>query len=109
MKRFILWLTICLLFSSPHSYSQTTSPAVKGRVVDAATGIAVEFANVVIVDADNHTIASATVSKGEFSISETIDGDYFLTIQLIGYQPYTSDPITFRANSPIDQGGYRHR
>lgn len=102
MKRFILWFI--LLFGWIHSYGQTTSPAIKGRITDAATGAAIDYASVVIVDTDNHTIASTTVSDGDFSISKVIDGDYYLTIQLIGYQPYTSNRIAFRSNNPIDLG-----
>lgn len=102
MKHLLVWLIV--LCGCAHSYGQTTIPSIKGRVTDAKTGSAIEFANAIIVDSVNHTIASTTVSGGEFSISDPINGDYYLIIQLMGYQPYTSERIAFRNGTPIDIG-----
>ena len=102
MKHLLVWLIV--LCGCALSYGQTTAPSIKGRVTDAKTGSAIEFANAIIVDSVNHTIASTTVSGGEFSISDPINGDYYLIIQLMGYQPYTSERIAFRNGTPIDIG-----
>ena len=102
MKHLLVWLIV--LCGCALSYGQTTAPSIKGRVTDAKTGSAIEFANAIIVDSVNHTIASTTVSGGEFFISDPINGDYYLIIQLMGYQPYTSERIAFRNGTPIDIG-----
>ena len=87
MKRFIF--TICALFYAVALFAQTSSPAVKARVVDASTRQAIEYADVVIADAENNTIASTAVRNGEFAIDKVRDGDFYLSILVVGYQPYT--------------------
>ena len=83
---------------------QDSLPAVKGRVTDASTGADIDFADVVIVDTSNRTVARTIVSGGEFRIDEVENGDFLLKIMLLGYRPYTSDTIAFRSGRPIDMG-----
>ena len=72
-----------------------TLPAVQGHVVDSVTKQAIAFANVVITDDNNTTIASATVNDGYFTIEKVRNGEFYLSITLVGYQPYTSEKIKF--------------
>ena len=101
MKNFIL--TILALLCATTLFAQT-SPAVKGRVLDATTGNAIDYADVIITDAENNTIASTTVRNGAFAIDRVRDGEFVLTIMLVGYQPYMSDPITFSRGKSLDLG-----
>lgn len=102
MKRFIF--TICALFYAVALFAQTSSPAVKARVVDASTRQTIEYADVVIADADNNTIASTAVRNGEFAIDKVRDGEFYLSILVVGYQPYTSQLLKFRKGSSFDLG-----
>ncbi len=99
MRNFLL--TIFSLMYATTLFAQTT-PMVQGRVVDAATGAAIDFADVIITDAENNTIASTTVRQGAFKIDRVRDGEFVLTVMLVGYQPYMSDPITFTRGKNID-------
>lgn len=96
-------LTILAILCATMLFAQS-SPAVKGRVVDAVTGKAIEYADVIITDAQNNTIASAWVRDGVFSIDRVRDGEYVLTVMLVGYQPFMSDPIAFGNGKSIDMG-----
>ena len=101
MRNFLL--TIFSLMCATTLFAQTT-PMVQGRVVDAATGAAIDFADVIITDAENNTIASTTVRQGAFKIDRVRDGEFVLTVMLVGYQTYMSDPITFTRGKNIDLG-----
>lgn len=94
-------LIIAMLFCL--SLSAQTRPTIKGRVVDSATNKAIEFANVVVTDSDNKTIASTTVSNGEFLIKDLRKGECYLSVMLVGYQPYTSERFIV-AEQSIDLG-----
>lgn len=100
MKKLIFIVTAILTCLS---VGAQTTPAVKGRVIDNATKEAIAFANVVITDDDNNTIATATVTQGEFSIEKIRKGNFYLSVTLVGYQPYLSDKIYFGEQS-IDLG-----
>lgn len=69
-------------------WAQTAVPALKGRIVDGATGEEIEFASVVLTDDDNHTVASASANDGVFSIDRVREGEFMLSVLLVGYQPY---------------------
>ena len=99
MKR---WISILIaLMACVGVYAQT--PAVKGRVVDFATGKAVEFADVVITDNDNNTVVSTTVKNGEFAIDRVREGEFVLSVLLVGYQPYVTKPMAF-GKGQVDLG-----
>ena len=101
MQRFLL--TIVTLLCATSLMAQTT-PAVTGRVVDAATGAAIDYADVIITESENNTIASTSVRGGVFSIDRVRDGEFVLTVMLVGYQPFMSDPIAFGRDKHIDMG-----
>lgn len=96
MKNLISLLVATLLCFQLNA--QTTS-AISGRVVDSSTKQAIEFANVVVTDANNKTIASATVNDGVFSIDKIRQGEYYLSVILVGYQPYTSERLAVKGQS----------
>lgn len=100
--RKILLLGVALLCAV--SLFAQNNPSVKARVVDAATGNAIEFADVVVTDSENNTVASTTVRDGAFAIDRVRDGEFSLTVMLVGYEPYVSDPLTFRRGQTLDLG-----
>ena len=55
----------------PAAHGQDSLPAVKGRVTDASTGADIDFADVVIVDTGNRTVARTIVSGGELDRKST--------------------------------------
>lgn len=72
--------------------------------MDAATGNAIEFADVVVTDNENNTVASTTVKEGSFAIDRVREGEFVVTVMLVGYQPFVSEPIAFGAGKSIDLG-----
>ena len=102
MTRFIITLIMSVVFGAV--YGQDGVPAVKGRVVDAATGKAIEYAHVAVTDEKNNTVASAVVENGHFEIRKMRDGRFTLTIMLMGYRTYKSDPLEFRQGRTVDLG-----
>lgn len=102
MKRH-LTLTFISLLCATILFAQT-KPALTGRVVDAATGNAIEFADVVVTDNDNNTVASTTVKEGSFTIDRVREGEFVVTVMLVGYQPFVSEPIAFGAGKSSDLG-----
>ncbi|MBR5876985.1 MAG: TonB-dependent receptor [Alistipes sp.] len=101
MKNLILTLLATLLATL--GLAQNT-PSIKGKVIDSSTQKAIEFADVVITDQENNTIASTTVKAGEFSLQRVKDGEFYLSILLVGYQPYVSEKLTFKQGKTIDLG-----
>lgn len=81
-----------------------TNPSIKGRVVDAISGKAIEFADVVVTDDKNNTITSTIVKEGGFTIDHVRNGNFHLSILLIGYQPYVSELLSFQQGNTIDLG-----
>lgn len=98
-----LTLTFISLFCATILFAQT-KPALTGRVVDAATGNAIEFADVVVTDNENNTVASTTVKEGSFTIYRVREGEFVVTVMLVGYQPFVSEPIAFGAGKSTDLG-----
>ena len=96
-------LTILSLLCATMLFAQS-NPALKGRVIDATTGNAIEFADVVVTDTENNTVASTTVKSGSFAIDRVRDGEFVVTIMLVGYQPYVSEPLKFGSDKTYDLG-----
>lgn len=98
-----LTLTFISLFCATILFAQT-KPALTGRVVDAVTGNAIEFADVVVTDNENNTVVSTTVKEGSFTIDRVREGEFVVTVMLVGYQPFVSEPIAFGAGKSTDLG-----
>lgn len=101
MKKLLPTLLTTILMAV--SFAQT-APSIRGKVIDATTKQAIEFADVVIADRDNNTIASTTAKGGEFSIPKVKSGDYYLSILLVGYQPYVSEKLSFKEGQTLEMG-----
>lgn len=107
MKHFLLIIlaSACaaVAFAQTQQNASATRAAVSGRVTDAATGAAIDFADVVITDDENNTIASTAVRDGRFAIAKVREGEYVLSILLVGYKPY-AHRMTFRSGEAADLG-----
>lgn len=103
MKRLII--SILAVACASALFAQNTA-SVSGRVTDASTGDPIDFADVVITDYDNNTVASGTVSEGRFAIDHIREGEYTLSILLVGYQPYDRK-IDFRKGENTEIGNIR--
>lgn len=103
MKRLIILILAVACASA--LFAQNTA-SVSGRVTDASTGDPIDFADVVITDDDNNTVASGTVSEGRFAIDRIREGEYTLSILLVGYQPYDRK-IDFRKGENTELGNIR--
>ena len=62
------YFLLFFLFISLFEVFSQNSAVVKGHVIDAATKLPIEFADVVLTDTANHTIASSFVNKGDFML-----------------------------------------
>lgn len=78
----VFLLIFCLLFNYTEGFGQFR---IKGKIVDAETGKALEFATVFI---NNSTFGDITDQNGEFEISIP-PGNYDLVISYMGYQPFS--------------------
>lgn len=101
MKPFVY--SILLMLLSVPVCAQTPDPAIKGRVVDGATGERIGFASVVLTDDDNHAVASASAIDGVFSIDRVSEGEFLLSVLLVGYQPYAV-PVAIVGGRSLDLG-----
>lgn len=103
MKR-LVFLILAIACASA-TFAQNTA-GVTGRVTDAATGAAIDFADVVITDDDNNTVASGTVRDGRFAIDRVRAGEHTLSILLVGYQPYSAK-VGLAKGETLDLGQIR--
>lgn len=87
--------------------AQGFGPSLRGRVTDAATGAAIEYADVVVTDAENRTVAMTTVRNGTFEIGHVREGRFAVTVMLVGYVPYESGELDFKDGCTVDLGEVR--
>lgn len=87
--------------------AQGAGPSLRGRVTDAATGAAIEYADVVVTDAENRTVAMTTVRNGTFEIGHVREGRFAVTVMLVGYVPYESGELDFKDGCTVDLGEVR--
>jgi outer membrane receptor protein involved in Fe transport len=95
----LVWLGLCSITASAQSLASA-----KGKVIDASTGQPIEYADVIVTGADQKVIASAFVNDGTFVIEQVPNGSYPLSVVLIGYQSYVSNPILFEKGKCVDLG-----
>lgn len=89
------------------SQAQTrTKGALTGRVVEKATGQAIEFATVALHDAASDTMAGGCVtdSTGAFTLDGVAPGDYTVECSFVGCQPVRSGKFTVERGRTADAG-----
>lgn len=88
LKYFVLTFLAGLSLISP---AQTTNNGiVEGRIYNSKNNDPVSYATIVIL---NTNIGSQSDSDGKFIITDIKPGYIILRVTLIGYKPYTSEPI----------------
>lgn len=94
------------LFAIVHAVTvfAQTNPSAKGKVVDASTGQPIEFADVIVTDLNNKVIASTLVNDGTFVLEQVPNGRFPVSVVLIGYQTYVSEPVVFEQGKSVDMG-----
>ncbi len=75
---------------------------VKGIVIDSATNAVVPYANVMLFNDKDSSLANGTVTdnSGKFIIKGIKPGKYFTTISFIGYKRYRKNNININAKKP---------
>ena len=77
------------LFLFLHSTALMAQGVVKGRVLDKQTDEPVGFVNVKVTKNDAFVKGAVTDVEGKFNIDGLADGNYVLTVSLIGYRETT--------------------
>lgn len=104
MKRLLFLLTLCLF--STLLYAAPTDFRIKGYLVDAKNGAAIDFADVLLFQRDRTTPIAQTIpdGQGQFLFSQVPNGTYTLMVRLVGYDIYASKPFELKETSRIDLG-----
>lgn len=98
---------IALLFFAQICISASTSPRIKGKVIEKNTNSPIELADVILMKKGESVSLAHTYSEtdGKFTFTEINDGEYTLVVKFIGYDIYNSSPIKLTSSSnTIDLG-----
>ena len=90
MKKFLLLLIAGVLAPLGAAMAQGS---VRGKIVDKATGEAIEFVNIMVTPKGSTQMAGGVISdiNGAFRIDDLKYGTYVLTVSYIGYQNATRE------------------
>ena len=103
MNRFFLILSVSFAISfSVHAADDKAS--IKGRVVDATTGAAVDYADIFVSDRNDRVLASGIVTDGAFRVEDVPAGDVLVMVRMLGYDTWVSDHLILRAGEVRDLG-----
>ena len=102
MRKFIL---IALMLSM--QYALMAASVIKGKVVDAQTGEAIDYADVIVTDLNDKVVATSMVNNGTFTVQNVPAGDVLVLVRLMGYDPYVSDKLTLIDGQTTDLGTIR--
>ena len=87
----------CALFAFAAARAQTGS-SIAGIVVDASSGLALSGATVRILDTPRRTTTNA---RGRFHFTDLGPGRYRLSVELGGYEPALSTPVTLEPSGSV--------
>ena len=81
--------------------------AIRGIIIDRATGQAMEYANVAIYNKADSSLVTGGITKnnGEFEITVMAPGEYFLEAHFIGFEKSKITDIVIDKESPIFNSG----
>ena len=99
-KLFVLMLLLsvqCALYAA-------STAIIKGKVVDAGSGQAIDYADVIVTDLNDKIVASGIVTDGSFSVEKVPSGEVLVMVRMMGYDPYVSDKLTIRDGQTVDLG-----
>ena len=92
-KIYLLFVTVLI---STVAFAQTGT--LKGTVLDAISGEAIPFANVVIERNGSQTAGTTTDFDGKFTIKPIEPGTYTVKATFVGYQTYMMTGLIISAN-----------
>lgn len=95
MLRILLLVVFVFLTISEIAASERATGKIEGTVVDAGTGEALPWVNVVILET---VLGVSTDMDGNFSISAVPPGNYSLQFTMIGYETVTQEDVQVRLN-----------
>ena len=79
---------------------------ITGYIIDSAATIAVEYANISLINKDTKKPVDGTMAdeKGKFSLTKIAVGNYKLLISFIGFESKIIDNITVEKGQDVDLG-----
>ena len=88
MYKIIIGIVFCLFVIDVQAQTQNGKWIVTGKVLEQQTGEIVEYANVLLYNVADSTLAShaTTSSGGLFTLEHNKAGDYYLEIGSVGYE-----------------------
>lgn len=103
MKRIYYFLILLFFIISPTLAVDEATGIIRGKIIDAQTKEAIEFANVSISSATNGQIIKGTITdpSGTFVISNIAEGKYTLSISFIGYSTLTRPIVITSKNKTL--------
>lgn len=107
MNKLCMLLTFCLWCAM--SYAGQADPQVKGRLIDAESGAAIDFADVFLFRTGETQPVKQTFpdKSGIFGFTDVSNGNYTLMVRLVGYDIYASQPLQITAQARINLGEVR--
>lgn len=95
-----IWIALLTTAFAFNCMAQTKAAGVAGSVVDTKNA-PVEFANIVLMNQQDSSIAKMDVSDmdGKFSFNEIPYGDYFMEISYVGYATFDSPAFSLSGNN----------
>ncbi|MCB0597150.1 MAG: TonB-dependent receptor [Lewinellaceae bacterium] len=97
-------ILFALLLGLSNSLSAQPNGSVKGRITDAGTGAAIEYASITLYSAQDSSLADGMVTdaEGRFEFSRLARPEVYLVARFLGYETYSSE--TFLVNGQTDLG-----
>ena len=101
MKRYLITMLLlsvhCMLFAA-------SSVLIKGKVVDAVSNEAVDYADVIVTDLNDKIVASGIVTNGSFTIEKVPAGEILVVVRMMGYDPFISEKLIVADGQTLDLG-----
>ncbi len=93
------FLLSLLFFAEPAPYSLT------GKIVDGTDGAPLVAADVIITDMDDSVLTHGTTGEdGSFSLESAWEGDFLLTVKMMGYDSFVSEKLRGSPGGVLDLG-----
>jgi outer membrane receptor protein involved in Fe transport len=105
MKRKLAFvITVCVIVIS--GVAAQNGAQIKGKVVEAGTEAAVDFADVLLFRPGVEQPAAHTIPnvEGEFVLRDIAAGEYNLMVRLVGFDVYLKSGIVLTATSAVNLG-----
>ena len=88
---------------SPSPSSSALSGVVRGKVAEASTGTAVEYATVTLYDASDSTMVDGMISdgNGEFAFKKVKEGEYRVIVRFMGFRNVLVEGVRITAGDLV--------